>query len=128
MEKRLLDFLRTIGDVAYLVAARSFPWPRRYRRLNDAGHSLTKYLMCFIGGCLASCLLLFLAKQLFIPPQKFLTIAFFLAPLSTACLLQEIGHHCMRIDASTCPRDYSLQVLWYCAGFALIKFFCFSNT
>jgi len=127
MEKRLLGFLRAIGDVAYLAATRSFQWPRRQRRPNDAGHFLTKYLMCFIGGCLASCLMLFLAKQRFIPPQKLLTIAFFLAPFLAACLFQEIGRYCRRIDASPCPRDYSLQVLWYCSGFALIKFFYFSD-
>ncbi len=91
--------------------------------LNDAEHFLMKYLMWFIGGCLASVLSLFLANQLFISPPEFLTITFFLAPFAVAFLVQEISRHCMSTDFYACPRSYFSQALWYSLGFASIQFF-----
>ncbi|ONN64305.1 hypothetical protein [Herbaspirillum sp. VT-16-41] len=126
MEKSLLDFFRTIVDVAHSAVARSSQWPRRHRRPNDAGHFFVKPLMYFITGSLAAGLTLLLTDQLFFSPRRFVTIIFYLAPFAVACLVQEIAHYRMKTDSSACPRTYLSQSLWYSSGFASIKFFYFS--
>ncbi|MFS2116549.1 hypothetical protein [Herbaspirillum frisingense] len=126
MEKSLLDFLRTIVDVAHPAVARSFQWPRPHRRANDARHFFIKHLMYFISGCLAAGLTLLLTDQLFFSPRRLVTITLYIAPFAVACLGQEIARYRMKSDSSACPRNYLSQSLWYSSGFASIKFFYFS--